>query len=119
MSSRQDPFLDFESGPKQARAPGDDPLAAGARLLQEEGAVDAIPELDAVGVDHDALLHSMVYLTKHHGKQRSADSLLDGMPITGLLNPDQAVRVMRAAGYNAGLSCGSGALRSSWWLGKS
>jgi len=26
--------------------------------IQEEGAVDAIPELDAIGVDHDALLHS-------------------------------------------------------------
>ena len=56
---------------------GEEP--AGARPnLEAEGAVDAIPELDAIGVDHDALLHSMVYLTKHHGKQRSADSLLDG-----------------------------------------
>ena len=45
----------------------------------------------------------MVYLTRHHGNERSAHSLLDGMPIDGLLNPDQAVRVMRAAGYNAGL----------------
>ncbi|MCK9686589.1 type I secretion system permease/ATPase [Scleromatobacter humisilvae] len=100
MSDRQDPFLDFESGsPREGGG-----VPAGARPnLQEEGAVDAIPELDAIGVDHDALLHSMVYLTRHHGKERSADSLLDGMPIDGLLNPDQAVRVMRAAGYNAGL----------------
>jgi len=60
-------------------------------------------QLDAVGIDHDALLHSMVFLTRHHGKERSADSLLDGMPVDGLLGPDQAVRVMRAAGYNAGL----------------
>ena len=97
MSNRQDPFLDFQSGP-----PGEGGGPAGARPnLQEEGAVDAIPELDAIGVDHDALLHSMVYLTRHHGKERSADSMLDGMPVDGLLNPDQAVRVMRAAGYNA------------------
>lgn len=101
MSSRQDPFLDFQSGSERPEG-GEGP--AGARPnLEAEGAVDAIPELDAIGVDHDALLHSMVYLTKHHGKQRSADSLLDGMPVDGLLNPDQAVRVMRAAGYNAGL----------------
>jgi ATP-binding cassette subfamily C protein LapB len=102
MSSRQDPFLDFEPGASPRDDGGEAP--AGARPnLEAEGAVDAIPELDAVGVDHDALLHSMVYLTRHHGKERSADSLLDGMPIAGLLNPDQAVRVMRAAGYNAGL----------------
>ena len=101
MSSRQDPFLDFAS---DAASREGDAVPAGARpSLQEEGAVDAIPELDAIGVDHDALLHSMVYLTRHHGKERSADSMLDGMPIDGLLNPDQAVRVMRAAGYNAGL----------------
>jgi ATP-binding cassette subfamily C protein LapB len=102
MSDRQDPFLDFESGAGSREGGGEAP--AGARPnLEAEGAVDAIPELDAVGVDHDALLHSMVYLTRHHGNERSADSLLDGMPIEGLLNPDQAVRVMRAAGYNAGL----------------
>ena len=100
--SRQDPFLDFESGPNCQ--PGGETAEGGARPdIQAEGAVDAIPELDAIGVDHDALLHSMVYLTKHHGKERSPESMLDGMPIDGLLNPDQAVRVMRAAGYNAGL----------------
>ncbi len=102
MSSRQDPFLEFESGPT-SRASGDGTRAGARPTIQDEGAVDAIPELDAIGVDHDALLHSMVYLTRHHGKERSADSMLDGMPIDGLLNPDQAVRVMRAAGYNAGL----------------
>ena len=102
MSSRQDPFLEFETD--SASRAGGDAVPAGARpTIQDEGAVDAIPELDAIGVDHDALLHSMVYLTKHHGKERSPDSMLDGMPVDGLLNPDQAVRVMRAAGYNAGL----------------
>jgi ATP-binding cassette, subfamily C, bacterial LapB len=102
MISRQDPFMEFETGSTPRRFGDEEP--AGARpTIQEEGAVDAIPELDAIGVDHDALLHSMVYLTKHHGKERSPDSMLDGMPVDGLLNPDQAVRVMRAAGYNAGL----------------
>jgi ATP-binding cassette subfamily C protein LapB len=102
MSRRQDPFLDFESSP-QAPPPGGRAAEGVHPTLEEEGAVDAIPELDAIGVDHDALLHSMVFLTRHHGKERSPDSMLDGLPIDGLLNPDQAVRVMRAAGYNAGL----------------
>src|SRR5471030_2109003 len=102
MSSRQEPFLEFEADAK-SRSSGDEASAGLRPTIQEEGAVDAIPELDAIGVDHDALLHSMVYLTRFHGNERSSDSLLDGMPIAGLLNPDQAVRVMRAAGYNAGL----------------
>jgi ATP-binding cassette subfamily C protein LapB len=101
MSSRQEPFLQFESDAKSRE--GDEARAGVRPTIEEEGAVDAIPELDAIGVDHDALLHSMVYLTRYHGNERSATSLLDGMPIDGLLNPDQAVRVMRAAGYNAGL----------------
>ncbi len=102
MSSRQEPFLEFETD-APSRASGDEASAGVRPTIQEEGAVDAIPELDAIGVDHDALLHSMVYLTRHHGNERSPDSMLDGMPVDGLLNPDQAVRVMRAAGYNAGL----------------
>jgi ATP-binding cassette subfamily C protein LapB len=102
MSSRQDPFLEFDSGSAPRQAGGEEGTPARA-LVQDEGAVDAIPELDAVGVDHDALLHSMIFLTRHHGNERSPQSLLDGMPIAGILNPDQAVRVMRAAGYNAGL----------------
>jgi ATP-binding cassette, subfamily C, bacterial LapB len=93
MSARQEPFLNFESAP--ASGGGEDARAsAGA---------GASPELDAVGIDHDALLHSLVFLTRHHGKERSAQSLMDGMPLDGILGPDQAVRVMRAAGYNAGL----------------
>jgi ATP-binding cassette subfamily C protein LapB len=101
MSSRQDPFLDMSPGAEPGAPEGQ---RAGIGAGQ---AGDVEPELaaqlDAVGIDHDALLQAMVFLTRHHGKERSADSLLDGMPIAGLLGPDQAVRVMRAAGYNAGL----------------
>src|ERR1700710_121825 len=103
MSSRQEPFLQFDSGSQSRNGGGEGPEGGGPPSIEEEGAVDAIPELDAIGVDHDALLHSMVYLTRCHGNERSSDSLLDGMPIDGLLNPDQAVRIMRSAGYNAGL----------------
>jgi ATP-binding cassette subfamily C protein LapB len=102
MSSRQEPFLQFEADTR-SRDSGDAASADMRPTIEEEGAVDAIPELDAIGVDHDALLHSMAYLTRYHGNERSPNSLLDGMPVDGLLNTDQAVRVMRAAGYNAGL----------------
>jgi len=51
----------------------------------------------------DALLQSIVWLTRHHGRERSAASLLAGMPLAGALGPDQAVRAMREAGFNAGL----------------
>ena len=54
------------------------------------------------GID-DALLHSVVWLTRHHGQERSAESLLAGLPLTGPMGPDQAIRVMREAGFNAGL----------------
>lgn len=51
----------------------------------------------------DALVHALVWLTQHHGRHRSAESLLEGQPADGPLGPDQAVRVMRDAGFNAGI----------------
>ncbi|HET7794386.1 MAG TPA: type I secretion system permease/ATPase [Rhizobacter sp.] len=51
----------------------------------------------------DALLQAIVWLSRHHGRERSAESLLSGTPLDGALGPDQAVRVMREAGFNAGL----------------
>ena len=51
----------------------------------------------------DALLQALVWLSRHHGRERSAESLLAGTPLEGALGPDQAVRVMREAGFNAGL----------------
>ena len=51
----------------------------------------------------DTLLHALAYLTRHHGNERSVASLLAELPVTGALRPDEALRVMRHAGYNAGL----------------
>ncbi|MBP8144872.1 type I secretion system permease/ATPase [Pseudorhodoferax sp.] len=51
----------------------------------------------------DALLQCLVWLTRHHGKARSAESLRAGQPVDGPLMPDQALRLLREAGYNAGL----------------
>ncbi|MET0382288.1 MAG: type I secretion system permease/ATPase, partial [Burkholderiaceae bacterium] len=106
MSSRQDPFLDPDAGADARADAGGTPTSphVGPEFSHAvDAATGAPPELDAIGIDHDALLQAMVYLTRRHGKERSAESLLDGMPIDGQLGPDQAVRVLRAAGYNAGL----------------
>ena len=56
----------------------------------------------ASGID-DALLQSVVWLTRHHGRERSAQSLLAELPIAGAMGPDQAIRAMREAGFTAGL----------------
>ena len=55
----------------------------------------------AVGPAEDALLQSLLWLTRHHGRPRSAASLLAGTPVSGPLQADQALRVMQLAGYQA------------------
>ncbi len=82
MSDRQEPFLN----------PDPQPAAAGP----------APPSSDEQH-HNDALLQAMVWVSRHHGRDRSPESLLAGMPLNGMLGPDQAVRVMREAGFNAGL----------------
>ncbi len=54
-------------------------------------------------VENDALAHAMSWLTRHHGRERSPESLLSGLPLVGRLAPDQALRALREAGYSAGL----------------
>jgi len=51
----------------------------------------------------DPLAQALSWLTKHHGRARSVESLLAGMPMEGPLGPDQAMRVLREAGFNAGM----------------
>jgi ATP-binding cassette subfamily C protein LapB len=51
----------------------------------------------------DALLQALVWLSRHHGRERSAESLLAGVALDKALGPDQAVKLMRDAGFNAGL----------------
>src|SRR4051812_1901568 len=54
-------------------------------------------------VENDALAHAISWLTKHHGRERSPESLLAGMAMNARLGPDQAIRALRDAGFNAGL----------------
>ena len=66
------------------------------------------PEPPTSGADEaahgsDALLDALVWLTRHHGSERTAASLVAELPVAGALQPHDALRVMREAGYNAGL----------------
>ena len=86
------PVIELDAGGSTAPAP----LAAAP---VDDGA-DAAPAWD---LDNDALAHALSWLTKHHGQERSPESLLAGQPMTGRLGPDQALRALRDAGYSAGL----------------
>ena len=77
----------------------DDPHASHAA-----GADAAAEEPPPPGIDEDALAHALVWITRHHGLERSASSLLASQQIDGPLGPDQALRALREAGFNAGLT---------------
>ena len=64
--------------------------------------VDPQPELPP-GLEQDALAQAIVWLTRHHGHERSVASLLEGQHVEGRLGPDQAVRALREAHWNAAL----------------
>jgi ATP-binding cassette subfamily C protein LapB len=75
-----------------------------------EAAVPPPPAAPAVAaavlgwdIENDALAHALAWLTRHHGRERSPESLLAGLPVSGRLSPDQALRALREAGFSAGL----------------
>jgi hypothetical protein len=43
-------------------------------------------------LEHDALAHALAWLVAHHGRPRSPESLLSGLPVQGRLAPDLALR---------------------------
>jgi len=65
--------------------------------------VPATGEPEAGLLDDDPLAQALCWITRHHGRERSAASLLAGLPVRGRLAPGQAVRALIEAGYNAGL----------------
>ncbi len=98
MSQRHDSFFDgsaSQSG-KGLR------LAADSSVANEPTAPDPLQGLAEQPMG-DPLLTALAWVTRHHGRPRSAESLRAGAPVEGPLAPDQALRVMREAGYNAGL----------------
>jgi len=105
VSARNEPFLDPTADLPAVR----DEFADAEAALGTPGPTDgnATPPAEAAplppGADDDALLQALVWMTRHHGRPRSAGSLLHSLPLEGALAPDQAIRVMREAGFNAGL----------------
>ena len=77
MSARDDPHLQPVAEPEPGPAP--------------------------VSMDDDALAQALVWLTRYHGQQRSVASLFEGQHVEGLVGPDQALRALRDAGWNAAL----------------
>ena len=54
-------------------------------------------------LDNDALAHALSWLTRYHGRERTAESLLAAQPLEGRIGPDQALHALREAGFSAGL----------------
>jgi ATP-binding cassette subfamily C protein LapB len=53
--------------------------------------------------DDDAMLHAVLWLTRHYRRERSAAYLLAGMNVSGEVAPDQAVEMLKLEGFEAGL----------------
>jgi ATP-binding cassette subfamily C protein LapB len=63
----------------------------------------AAEERPAWRIETDTLAQGIAWLTRHHGRERSVESLLTGQPVDGPLDAALALRVLHDAGYNAGL----------------
>jgi ATP-binding cassette subfamily C protein LapB len=99
VNQRKDSFFD---GGKQAAQPGiylaADSSSAPADQADKSWQAEAAPDIG------NPLLQALVWMTQHHGRARSAESLCAGLTFEGPLSPDQALRVMREAGYSTGLT---------------
>ena len=79
-------------------------VAAAVAAAQGGGAQpDPDPGPPGWDIDNDALAHALSWITRHHGQERTAASLLAGVAVQQRLGPDQAVAVLREAGFTAGL----------------
>jgi ATP-binding cassette, subfamily C, bacterial LapB len=71
--------------------------------LQGADQAFAPSDADAWSSETDPLLAAVMWLCQHHGLNRSEQSLLNGQALTGALKPQQAVDVLRRAGFSASL----------------
>jgi ATP-binding cassette, subfamily C, bacterial LapB len=74
-------------------------------VAEAAAATEAADSADSAGwrYETDALAQAIAWLTKHHGRERSVESLLANQPVSGALTPGLALRVLDDAGYNAGV----------------
>ena len=70
---------------------------------RREPAMDSAEGRHAHALRDDSLLQSIAWLTRVHGRERSPESLVSGVPFSGGLSPKDALRVLDQAGYNAGI----------------
>ncbi|MBC7728641.1 MAG: type I secretion system permease/ATPase, partial [Microbacteriaceae bacterium] len=75
-------------------------MSAGDDPFLPDPAPEAAP---TGGMADDALAQALVWLTRFHGQDRSVTSLFEGQHIAGAVGPDQALRALRDAGWNAAL----------------
>jgi ATP-binding cassette subfamily C protein LapB len=68
-----------------------------------EGTAQPPPAAAGWDIENDALAHALSWLTRHHGRERSPESLLAGMPVQGRLSPELAAHALHEAGFSAGL----------------
>ncbi len=72
-------------------------VPVGSMPTPQDPALEPDPDPD------DALLHAILWLVRHHGRERSPAALTAGLPLHDRLGPDQAIRALRDAGFSAGL----------------
>jgi ATP-binding cassette, subfamily C, bacterial LapB len=95
--------MPLDAAPSPASPPAR-PQATAPMPLPGAAATDATAqEPPGWRLDDDALAHALAWLTRHHGRERTPESLLSGLALQGPLAPDQALAVLREAGFNAGL----------------
>ncbi|MBB5206475.1 ATP-binding cassette subfamily C protein LapB [Inhella inkyongensis] len=99
MAKSPDPFFDEPRGASPRRSP----LQVAPAFTPPPVDEPAAPPAGASAPVGDALLQCLSWLTGHHGKPRSPESLRAEEHVEGRISPDQALRVMRQAGYNAAL----------------
>jgi len=80
-----------------------DPLEVDDDLRPMPGATASADDDEPEAPAGDPLLDALVWLCRHHGVDRSEHSLLNGLALDGPLKPDQAVQVLRQAGFSASL----------------
>jgi ATP-binding cassette, subfamily C, bacterial LapB len=90
--------------PHAASEPSPEPLPGAATEPEPEPASDAdTPAVPARSLHDEALAHALVWLTRHHGRERSIDALFANLPVQDGLPPELAVRALREDGYQVTL----------------
>jgi len=101
MSKTPDNF--FDNAPRGATPRGGrSPLQVAPAFTEPSAAAQATAAAASAPVG-DPLLQCLSWLTAHHGKARSPASLRADQQVEGQITPDQALRILRESGYNAGL----------------